>query len=609
MMKTLLSFAALALWAACPAMARDMIYSYTNSGEDLSLYGTGKTETYQAGIGIPAADNGLAGKTITQVRIPVVSGESLSAPTCWIATSLELVKGSSSYVFEPELTSPELTADEDGYITWTLDEPYEIPEATVYVGYEFKVLKLDDVSQYPLPLAEGNIDDNAFWLRTNRTFSQFTQLASTERKVMPVTVTLGGEFHVADIVLEFPSNQRVTAEEGSVTATLRNRGSKEVIMVRIHQILGEHNGSLVYAFHIPVNYDYPTEVKISALGASEPGTHSMTCNLTNIKPEGGGLYSNRSSEDVECRFSLLPFVPVKRPVLEEFTGTWCGNCPRGFVGLEKMAEFYPDDFIAMAYHDGDPMVMADGYYNPNIPGYPMSIMDRETLMDPYKGLEGTDFGIEATWLKYCEQDADAEIEVDTEWDGDIVRATSSTRWAIAPEGEYSICYVLCANGLKGESSMWAQTNYYAGQSTSMLYMDDFINGTNPQTGLTYNHVAVLCSSIDGLGEPGSMDTAQIEIGTPWLHTYEFDTAKAVNTVGDQIIQDPDQLYVVAMLIDNATGMVVNAAKHACGSKTGSIGSVAADAVQGDDAIYDLMGRKVMNPGPGIYIQGGKKVRY
>lgn len=609
MMKTLLSFAALALWAACPAMARDMIYSYTNSGEDLSLYGTGKTETYQAGIGIPAADNGLAGKTITQVRIPVVSGESLSAPTCWIATSLELVKGSSSYVFEPDLSSAELTADEDGYITWTLDEPYEIPEATVYVGYEFKVLKLDDVSQYPLPLAEGNTDDNAFWLRTNRTFSQFTQLASTERKVLPVTVTLGGEFHVADIVLEFPSNQRVTEEDGSVTATLRNRGSKEVIMVRIHQILGEHDGSLVYAFHIPVNYDYPTEVKISALGASEPGTHSMTCNLTNIKPEGGGLYGNLSSEDVECRFSLLPFVPMKRPVLEEFTGTWCGNCPRGFVGLEKMAEFYPDDFIAMAYHDGDPMVMADGYYNPNIPGYPMSIMDRETLMDPYKGLEGTDFGIEATWLKYCEQDADAEIEVDTEWDGDIVRATTSTRWAIAPEGEYSICYVLCANGLTGESAMWAQTNYYAGQSTSMLYMDDFINGTNPQAGLTYNHVAVLCSSIDGLGEPGSMDTAQIEIGSPWLHTYEFDTAKAVNTVGDQIIQDPDQLYVVAMLIDNATGTVVNAAKHACGSKTGSIGSIAADAVQGDDAIYDLMGRKVANPGPGIYIQGGKKVRY
>lgn len=308
MMKHFISFAMLALWAACPAMARDMIYSYTNSGDNLTLYGTGKTETYQAGIGIPAADNGLAGKTITQVSIPVVTSESLSAPKCWIATSLELVKGSSSYVFEPDLASEELTADENGYITWTLNEPYVIPEATVYVGYETKVQKLDDTSSYPLLLAEGNIDDNAFWLRTNRTFSQFSQMAPTERKVLPVTVTLGGDFPEGDIVLEFPANQRVTEEDGSVTATLRNRGSQEVMLVYIQQSLGDQHVYIPYAFHnyIPVNYDYPTEVKISSLGASEPGTHSMICNLKQIKPEGGGvLYSNPSAQEVECRFSLL----------------------------------------------------------------------------------------------------------------------------------------------------------------------------------------------------------------------------------------------------------------------------------------------------------------
>ena len=40
-----------------------------------------------------------------------------------------------------------------------------------------------------------------------------------------------------------------------------------------------------------------------------------------------------------------------------------------------------------------------------------------------------------------------------------------------------------------------------------------------------------------------------------------------------------------------------------------IETVKADAQNGDNTIYDLMGRKVTNPGRGIYIQNGKKVVY
>ena len=44
------------------------------------------------------------------------------------------------------------------------------------------------------------------------------------------------------------------------------------------------------------------------------------------------------------------------------------------------------------------------------------------------------------------------------------------------------------------------------------------------------------------------------------------------------------------------------------TKPTAITTVGNDA-QGDNTIYDLMGRKVVNPTHGIYIQNGKKVVY
>lgn len=607
-MKNLVLFFALIIGAAFASMANELTYSYWDQGDSLTAYGTDKSETYQVGIGIPAADNRLAGKTITQVRVPVKAASSLTLPYCWISTSLELDKGSSGYVFNPALKSGQLTPDDQGFVTWILDEPYLIPDTTVYVGYEIQALQVDDDSSQPILLGSGNVEDDAFWIRATRSFSKFTQYASSQKQVLPITVTLEGDFHPAAIKLEFPANQRLELDANQISVIARNHGTDEVSFFQ-YNFWDNNNPTYVGRIELdeplPARYDYAVPLTLTISKREALGNDTVRVRVTYINDAS---HLNQEGQGyAQAPITVLPFVPTKRPVLEEYTGTWCGNCPRGFVALEKMTEFYPDDFIALAYHDGDPMVMKDGYPNPGIPGFPMSIMDRETLMDPYKGLEGTNFGIEVTWLSYCALDADADIQVQAQWDGDIVRATSTTTWAIEPSSDYSINYVLCANGLTGNGSGWWQCNYYAGQSTSMLYMDEFLNGDSYQQGLTYNHVAVLCSAIDGLGVPGSMDTSALQVNVPWSHTYDFDTTLAVNTADDPIIQDPDQLYVVAMLIDNATGYVLNAAKCACGEKTNSAPSIAADPSSSTDApIYDLMGRRVENPSSGIYIQNGKK---
>jgi thiol-disulfide isomerase/thioredoxin len=41
--------------------------------------------------------------------------------------------------------------------------------------------------------------------------------------------------------------------------------------------------------------------------------------------------------------------------MEEYTGTWCGWCPRGIVGLQLVNETYGDRVQTIAVHYDDPM--------------------------------------------------------------------------------------------------------------------------------------------------------------------------------------------------------------------------------------------------------------
>ena len=75
-------------------------------------------------------------------------------------------------------------------------------------------------------------------------------------------------------------------------------------------------------------------------------------------------------------------VPVHRPLMEEYTGTWCGYCVRGLLGLQKLAELYPDDYVCVSYHNGDPMEIAYDFPSP-IAGYPSAWVDRGMEVDPY----------------------------------------------------------------------------------------------------------------------------------------------------------------------------------------------------------------------------------
>lgn len=83
-----------------------------------------------------------------------------------------------------------------------------------------------------------------------------------------------------------------------------------------------------------------------------------------------------------CALTAVAFntnAQVKKVILEDFTGTWCGWCPEGTVRLEQLLATHPANFIPIASHSGDGLEITDANEVPTalgVQGFPMGAVDR-----------------------------------------------------------------------------------------------------------------------------------------------------------------------------------------------------------------------------------------
>ena len=303
--------------------------------------------------------------------------------------------------------------------------------------------------------------------------------------------------------------------------------------------------------------------------------------------------------------SLFPFLPalaqepfVRRSVVEEFTGTWCGHCPRGMVGMERLAQQFGDRFIGIAVHTGSGEPMAIPSY-PDMQeqllpgsGAPSCVINRAPFkFDPYSGSGqrgATHYGIDLDFAASLAVPTEAKVELKAQWDDEFqwdVRFTATTTFNmdIPSDGgdlqspPYRLIFVLTEDGLTGTADSWLQTNYFSPEFTPSAgkdYTDDDMKEWREAPyhvpGVTYNHVAVNTLGIKG-GIEGSIKAPIVPL-EPQTYTNVITT---LASHAQRLIQDKNRLTAVAMLINTTTGEVVNAAK------AGILPHGAAETVKGD----------------------------
>lgn len=392
-------------------------------------------------------------------------------------------------------------------------------------------------------------------------------------------------------VLYLKSNSKKAIESLDYTVTIDGKTSE------FHRSFTTPVPSgLNQVFGVEVGYSVPAKA----------GVYPTTFNLTKINGEAVEIPTTTQFDQ-----KVYTRLAARRTVVEEFTGTGCGWCPRGWVGMEYLKKEYGDKFIGIAvhqYNDSDPM-LCKRYCNPGFGGAPSCVIDRKQACDPY---QGTGYGIDSEFEYFNDIAPEVDVTVSGTYSSDMKKVTAKAdiEFLTDTNGKYTVAFALTGDGLTGKTAAWRQTNYYANQAEDVSgvasWMPDLAKfcsgnewGKSPVQ-LTFNDV-LLTSSYSTTGTNsvtalGSKYTAGATASKSCTLTLPTSTVLLAAL-------DYEEVYVVAMVID-PDGKMANAARARVGTPEG-IGTVLAPATF-DTQAYDLSGRVAGSTTTGITIQNGKK---
>ncbi|MDB4533984.1 choice-of-anchor J domain-containing protein [Vicingaceae bacterium] len=284
--------------------------------------------------------------------------------------------------------------------------------------------------------------------------------------------------------------------------------------------------------------------------AAVPGnTYNLEVSVTAANDADG------SNDMLMATHTALTSIPNKVVVGEENTGTWCGWCPRGDVGLSGMNT--NPNFIGIAVHNGDPMTIANydsgaSTYFPDFTGFPNGAVDRVIGGDPstFSTMHSqrvsaiVPCAVNNITAVFNQATGMIEVSADADFVGNVT-------------GEYRLSCVIVEDGIQTTGAGWSQTNYYDGGGNGTL--------TDPTSGFEwstagdpvvstafggYKHVAVSLSNNDILGDAGSI-AMNPTIGTT-SHTF---AGVSGTVVTDQTFANA---HAVVMIVNAATAEIVNA---------------------------------------------------
>ena len=615
-------------------------FGYWNP-EDIMTLGTMCDCDYALAIYIP---NKVAGQgaTIDGMRFYLPTTIGLSNVKAWISTKLSEV-GKYADGYDLEIKNVETPVE--GYNEVLFDKKYEIPEGGLYVGFYFdsKV----DMTEYP-PDDYTTIEEYYEW------YAKYLEWIAVHPEAEPFAVTPGdklfeGTMYFASVYqdelytqyaemygdpsyldfvgwFDYSTFGYYLGAEALIggdkflknAATLSDFGEKfasvnQDVIFPVTITNSGLNGIQNFTYEVSINGAKPFETTVTLDNPVEKILDYTTVNVTFNTGEQAGTQKielaltkvngepNEKESVAKGTLYVLSEAAKKKPLIEEYTGTWCGWCTRGWVALEKLAADFGDDIVLVASHNGDPMEIEEymEVQNKYIEGYPSMLINRVANVDPYYGTDDyIPYYIKTDVEAAIADVAPASIAVEAVWaDEEKTKINISTETKFFFEDENSsiaIGYILVADGLTGTGRSWAQANYYtdyAEEYGNDPYLGDLTRMGSYITDMTYNHVAVAGWGVAN-GIDGSI-SGPIKAGEAINNTFEADL-NGVLIGEDRLSSDPEdhvavldliqdkELKVVAFLINQNSGEVINANQ-----------TILVDPIVGISAIEEKAGAKTV----------------
>ncbi len=271
------------------------------------------------------------------------------------------------------------------------------------------------------------------------------------------------------------------------------------------------------------------------------GSQTITFNITSVN--GGASEISTTNNSLTFSVQGVQMNPDRKYLAEEGTGTWCGWCPRGAVFMHYMRETYPNQFVGIAVHNGDPMTNTTYDSELGISAFPTVEVNRKTSIDPSE-LE-SDFISRMTTAPVATVSGVALYDQNT--NELSVKVTTNILQALS--GDYRLSAVVVEDSVHGTSSQYKQSNYYADNAAGPMAGWENLPSSVPAAQMYYEEVGrELLGTFDG--DAGSLP-ASMNAGENYSYTYTYTVPSTINV---------NHMWVAVLLIKHSTGEVMNANK-------------------------------------------------
>lgn len=335
----------------------------------------------------------------------------------------------------------------------------------------------------------------------------------------------------------------LTNTNNTLSLNVKNDGSNPITSVTVDWNDGTAHSQTIttnIAVGASANVTHPTMVTYATVVDK-----NINVTISQVNGAADPVTTNNSTSKL---FNTVSQNSTKVVLIEEGTGTWCGWCPRGAVAMEYMVNTYPNTFAGVAVHNGDPMTLAAYDNGADFSGFPGSNVDR-VLLD--QSVSTTNF------TNYYNQRKDlivpASINATSSGTGSTVTvdvsATFRTSFAAA---NLRLGVIIVEDNVTGTAAGYNQTNYYSSQSNNLALTGAGHNWQTepnpvPAASMEYDHVGrALLGGYSG--QTGSVP-AVITDGQVVNYTFNYTVPGTSNR---------NNMHAVAVLIDQATGEVINA---------------------------------------------------
>lgn len=484
----------------------------------LNGIGIGQNTTVSGAIYIPSEVAELyKGKKATAVRVGLYN--SVSELKVFITEDLDGT---------PE-TEKTFGSQKTGVASFSFDDAYVISGKGFYVGYSCVGIN---------PIGRSSIYNvNGCWVKDgDNAWIDYAGNEEYKYNALNIAVRIEGEDLPEDARLIVNNETLVKPGEGfKLTAKLENLSTKAIKGYKVeYNIDNGETQTIEKTTYLTGGSSTSFSIDVPAI--NEFGMHTVNMKLVSVN---GIEDANPVNNDVVAYIKVTENSFVRRMVVEEGTGTWCGWCPKGIVAFEYMDEKYPDTFIGIAAHDRD--VFSEDTYAPiqnYFDSYPNCIInrDQQKVCSPLSG------NLESEYKNLVRDQAVASMVTSANLEDNVVHAKVTATFANPGKDlDYRIAFVILEDSITGVT----QANAYAGGANGE--MGGFENLPNPAP-IKFNHVARGIFDYNGI--ENSMPS-EVEVGEFYDFTKDIELPR---------VQSTKYLSIVALLINGKTGIIDNAAK-------------------------------------------------